>query len=230
MLSVTQCGEWGVLACHEEDDFSSLTAIPLTSDPGRKSDRNQPKEANGFLRMASLSPKKFSREVAMAARWETVCLHTKLSSFTGLASPQHFMLKSSFPLAYLPVVVIPRERWNADAQTMQFRHTNVEERCGALTLRLEYAGADIPVAIVFGVDLRNHHHGWIRVYFVNYFQGSSETWLRGLLADAKTAKSTERFLLPFTDGSSLRAFIKEEMIFGKPILTIIVEKAENPPS
>jgi hypothetical protein len=100
---------WGVLACHEEDDFSSLLAILLTPDPGQQADRGRSREVNGFLRLVNLPPSKISQDAAKAAGWETIYLLSKSSSFTSLVSPQHFILKDSQSLTLLLMAAVPRE-------------------------------------------------------------------------------------------------------------------------
>jgi hypothetical protein len=102
-------------------------------------------------------------------------------------------------------------------------------RC--LALKVDFAGVTVSVAVIFGLNLKNHHHGHVRLYFGGirdkFPTEPSENWLRGLLADAKAAKSTERFMFPLTNGISLRALIKEEMVFGKPVFVIYIEKDES---
>jgi hypothetical protein len=189
---------------------------------------------NRFLRLVNLPPKKISQDAVKAARWETVYLLSKSSSFTSLVSPQHFILKDSQSLKLLPLAAVPRERWNTGTRTMQFRHTSVEERCGALALEVDFAGVAVSVAVIFGLNLKNHHYGYVQLYFGGirdkFPTAPSENWLRELLVDAKAAKATERFVLPFTNGISLRALIKKEMVFGKPVFVIYIEKDESAPS
>ncbi|KAE9970523.1 hypothetical protein BLS_004876 [Venturia inaequalis] len=229
---------WGILACHEEGDFFSLIAIPLTPEFSLHVGYDQPKEANPFLRLPHELPKKFSFSATKQALWDTVYLLTKPSSTITLATPEYLVFEYTIEADCRTTCVSPKERWNAGTRTINFQDTKIEDRHGAIILQLTFPGQSscISIGIVFGVNPDDPHSGFVGAYQMASpecpIHETIEEWLYGSLKKANLDPDVRKVVLKCSDANqfvdhNVGINITQKTIFSQRVFVVTIKDEDT---
>ena len=136
---------WGVLACHQEDDFFQCIAIPIS----RQVSVLEGSGPISFVRRAGGSLRRIPLELIGSKPWLQVRLATKTVEHQRNA-PQHVILEFDNLRRVeggWTVVAAPYDRWNRSTLTMQFRHVRSEQQRGAFVLEGTLSNSQ-PISLV----------------------------------------------------------------------------------
>jgi hypothetical protein len=213
----------GVLACHEEDDFSSLLAIPLLQDMSSlgSNERGFIQDSQVFLRNQNLPVEKVNFQDVGNVPWKMVYLATKSIMYPPDAMPRHFVLQSLPAGTDVVINAVPTNRWNDTTRTIQFRDTKLKDRRGALALSMKYFNSTLSFGMVFGVkiDEGQQHHPFIRLHHGPPTGTTVESWLEELMQLLPPTTAQTEDSLVFLD-RVLRVQICADNIFGKMVYVI----------
>jgi hypothetical protein len=216
---------FGILACHEEDDFTRFIAIPLARNQSVVSWPHGNGSVNTpiFFRDLHSPIMKVGMDVASSeSLFQTVLFSAKGALFIEPSPPAHFVLEFSNTMDHISITAEPSERWNYKTRTMQFRDVKETDRQGALAITVKRGRTYASFGIAFGVNANkkppspylNLHHGPSSTKTI-------ESWLKKLAAHG-TKKDQQATI--FVSGMGIRAGINQASIFGKPVYTIEVRE------
>lgn len=225
-LSFTECGRdgiyLGVLACHEQDDFSNLLAIPLKKD-GRENLSSRLGKREVYLRQPRMKISKVPLG-SVERSWQEISLGWKPGVTTTVWVPDHFVFEYSAVIARtgtLNFTAVPADRWNSTTLTMQFRHETLDKRRGAVAIQLQLHNELVLFGIIFGITFERSAAPYLKLFHgPPQSEHSVDVWLNSLIQtnSVETLIRSEVMTLgSHPTQPKIKVSIRTESRFGKQI-------------